>query len=85
MNTYNFLKRLGKLLVSIWIISIIFMVIIFKEMALLIPFNVFLGGLFAFPFYFLLLQACLGKNNRKLWIWVISIYCLIIIYILFQF
>jgi hypothetical protein len=85
MNTYKFFMRMGLFLITIWIVSIIFMAIIFEEMALLIPINVFLGGLFAFPIYFLLLQACMGKLNRKLWLWILSIYCLIAICIFYLF
>jgi len=81
LNAYLFFKRLGFLLITLWICTLIWMVITFEEMALLYPLNVFLGGLVAFPVYFILLYV--GRGNQTRVMWIMSIFLLVVLYFSF--
>ena len=78
MNIFRFFKRLGLLLITIWIGSLIWMVSTFEEMALLYPLILLIGGLVAFPVYFIILYVCRGNQMRL--IIIMSIYLSLVLY-----
>lgn len=78
MNMFPFFKRLGLLLITIWIGSLIWMVSTFEEMALLYPLILLIGGLAAFPVYFIILYVC--RDNQTRLILIMSMYLLLVLY-----